>query len=744
MKRQIYIILPLLIFYISLYSGCTSPTADFERSNINDPFSGNFETGKVDGIQISITIDGSIDIIWTPSESEIDYYIVEKALGDSISFEEIGKVPADSTLFIDNELRVRGKTFYRVSSYLQQESSEDILIEENQASLVFHEFGNFTTEFLDSEQTLRVNFSAGHPLFTHFRIRSDNNITGNLGESILIESGSSENYFIDKLADVKFSPRVYQVEAYIKGDDFEDFVFSIPFTFNPLTTFSPTNFVVNPLNEVDYLLEWDDKAFFIDGYRLIRTVEGYEEEILLPPDISSYMDSILVDFDSLGLNRSTVRNYRIESIAGNTTSSPETSSAFMFIVPPVFIDSFLEFETSSGIQLEWAFNNEQEEGSLAKGFFLERARITDFNRGEFQKIAILDPDLRGYLDTDLNEDESYVYRIRTLVSGYRTEGIQYGFGKVFVKDQEINSSSNQEVSIIEVSPDGSYMAVIQGSEHLNQSIEIYDLSSMQLHSTISLPEDDIISHLKISPDGSSIYFSVPYRKEIWRADFPSGNNEEVVIHNTMFDENENLTMGIRSIDVSSDESYIVGLGGRGHIIKYDLNSGERVWDYKNYTTPSIVIGPNPAISPDDKFVAGSSRELFKLNFDDGSWVEDYQGHFNIFRHTGFSVNSRYLFTSRYRGSSFIYDLESSETYNFHPGPTTPHPFSENIMLTGHFLRDLDENRIIAWLLGFEGWIYSSAFISEDIIVVGLESHIEIWESDQSIKWRSFGKTYVGD
>jgi len=743
MERRIYFIIPALVLYVALFSACTTPTAEFERSNIKDPLSVNYETGNVDGIQLSINNDGTIIVEWEPSDSEIDYYVIEKALGDSISFEELGIVPADSTVFIDSEQRVRGMTYYRVSSFLQQEGDADILIEKNQEQLVFGNLDNFSTEFLDSEQKLKINFEAGHPLFTHFRILSENNITGNPGESTLIESGSSENHFVDELTDITFSARIYHIEALIKGEDFEDIVYTAPFLFNPLNTFSPTNLVVNPLNEVDYLLEWSDKAFFIDGYRLVKTVSGYEQEILLPPGIDSFMDSVFVDFDSLGLSRTSVRNYRLESYAGKTTSRSLSAQEFLFINPPVFKEEFVEIETSDGIKIEWEFEDELEEGSLVRGFILERATVTNFEQGEFNEIASLSADMREFVDTDLNENESYTYRIRTLISRYSDYGIRYSFGKAYVKQLELNSPSNEEVSIIDISPDGSYMAVIQGLELFNQSIEIYDLNSMQLHSIITMPGEEVISHLKISPDGNFIYYPVPFRKEIWRADFPSGDNPVKILDNTMYGD-ELLTSGIRSIDINSDGNFLVGLGGRGHIIKYDLNSGERVWGYKNYTTPAVVWGPNPAISPDDKFVAGSSRELFKLNFEDGNWIKDYQGHFNIFRHTGFSVNSRYLFTSRYRGSTFIYDLENSKSFHFIEGPTTPHPISENMMLTGHLLRDLDENITVGLLWGIEGRIYSSAFITEDKIAVGQEDHIAIWLTDQSLNWRSVGKFYVGD
>ena len=112
--KQSQLILPVLLLFLII--ACESPSDSFERTNKNDPISPNFAGGTVTGLSAVADSSGLITLRWPSADNSVDKHVIEKSLGDSLSFSPIAELEPDETTFIDDSHDVRLDTYYRLCS----------------------------------------------------------------------------------------------------------------------------------------------------------------------------------------------------------------------------------------------------------------------------------------------------------------------------------------------------------------------------------------------------------------------------------------------------------------------------------------------------------------------------------------------------------------------------------------------------------------------------------------------------
>jgi hypothetical protein len=711
----------LILSALLFISGCSNPTGDFSRNNPNDPLSDNFQERNVPGVSAEINSSGLIVINWWELSYSADIFLIEKSLGDSTSFEEIGRVDSDATQFTDNSGVVRGITFYRVSSIIN-DGEEEFIVGRDMEQLQFGELKNFSTEFLEAEKQLKISLEAEHPLFTHFRIISDKNISGVEGEPIQFESGETDNFFVDELSDITFSERRYLIEALIIGEGFEDVILQDEFSFNPGEYFFPGNLTVTPVNEIEWEINWEDEAFFADGYLLTKTVGGDIIEFELPGDITSFTDTTIVVTEYTTPIDNQSRLYSIRFIDKNgDTSQPFNRTSSLYINGPIIsLIGGSNFENS--INIDWMGVDQ-----AAHSVLIERAEQEDFRPLEFEIIAEVEPNQDSYTDFNVDSDKTYHYRVRTL-----TSSVHNNVAVAYQEMYDVTSSITWDISFparIESTSDGRFIAWTEGAGSA-YTIKIFDLLNNQNHSEIVTDVPVRITDIKITPDEEFIYFAAPEVRAIYRAEFPSGNNITLVIENTDPSQDQ-FGFGIGNIDISPDGNLLAGTGGIGHFAMYARQDYSKLYTYSESGSHSAVLNINLAFSPVDDLIAINSINRLSLhNIADGSTEMTFPIYASSDQ-VGFSKEGTYVHT-RDAGFAHIFNINNGSEFRIWGGYINSDPASDDKFLLGRQFIDIEQGRYN----GTVGEFTDNSRVlgqTESILKFNFR-HVNIWSKTGEERW----------
>ena len=721
MQKLFLILVTIVLTIILLLSGCDNPTSEFVRNNPNDPRSENFQLRNVPGLSAEIKSNGSIEINWWELTAySVDQFIIEKSLGDSTSFEEIGRVDTETTQFNDESQAVRGDTYYRVSSVIEKNNREYIIGTQS-TQLEFGEL-TFSTDYLVDEKRLIVNIETEHPLFTHFRIRSGKNISGEEGEPILFQSGQIENHFIDELTDITFSSRLYSVEALIIGNGFEDIALETEYSFNPGQLFVLEDLRISISNERDWILEWDDNVFFADSYRITKTVGGDVVEIMVPGDLSTYTDTTIIVTERTTPVNNQSREYRIEVFDEMGGQSNMLSRSFGHQIQAPIID------TESGNNLENSVSFELYNiDTDAVQLIIERAEQEDFSPLDFEIIATLDPSQTSFTDDDVETNKTYHYRVRTLTSSVYSN-VAFAYQEIY----DVTASFGWNISSparIESTSDGRFIAWLEqtGPGHV---IRVYDLLSNQFHGDISTNVSVRMNDIKLTPDEEFIYFSAPDERAIYRAEFPSGDNIVRVIENTDAS-NDQFGFGIGNIAISPDGSFIAGTGGIGHFAIYDRNDYSRLYTYSETGFHSAVLNINLAFSPVDNLIAiNSNNQLTLHNIADGSLEMSFPAEVSSDQ-IGFSHDGTYVYTRDF-GYAQLYNVNNGSDFRIWGGDINSKPGNDTKLLLGRQFVDLEQGRYTG-TFGELG--VNTRFLGQtELILKHNYGNVNIWSKTGEERW----------
>lgn len=642
----------LFIFPVALFallSGCDTPTEGFDRTNSSDPLSQSFSGGTVSGLNISADTSGAITIRWAESASIVTINVLEKSLGDTLNFTPIAELDPDQRNHVDSSLEVRKETYYRLSSFIELEGEEDVLYGRSQTKLEFGEISNERVDFLSESNRLQLSWKTDTPFFTHFIISSENVISEDQDKSVKIPADGIRHKFEDPLVDIDFETRKYTISGIIEQNGgIEEEVTHADISFDTESFFQPENIEIEIINEQDWKITWDGAPFFATEVELTRLI--FEENIKysLPPGEASFIDSLIIE-DSQGSRVNQFRRYGVRFLT-ETGSSRQIEHFDDFDVgQPVIAGSNMIQDDPNSLKIFWAsFGNNTE---LIKEYIIEKPH--PFFPEEFVEVArVVGDGQRQFTDTNVDEFENPVYRVRTVTS-YPSEPASFTYSHDYEVDYAFGTGMNY-VTSMELSSGKKYLAAVSFRSDLGNSILITDIESKQTVSEISIPSQQI-SDIKISPDDSSIYFSVPTDGAIYKADFPTGHNIEKIID----DARVNLA-SVFHIDLSSDGSFLIGTGGQGFVKRWNLPSYEMEFFSANTSSPTFYTYKNIAISPDGNFVGGNNGSNYIMDAKDGTFRESLPWSSANMTDAQFSADGNYYsFVPNFR-STLIYSTVSWE------------------------------------------------------------------------------------
>ncbi|WP_340105271.1 WD40 repeat domain-containing protein [Rhodohalobacter sp. 8-1] len=726
-----------VILVVTWLTACETPSDSFERVNTNDPASPNFAGGTVTGLSSVADSSGLITLKWPSADNSVDKHIIEKSLGDSLSFSPIGELEPTETAFVDDSRDVRQDTYYKLSSYMEVDGIGDVLYGTTDTKLEFGSISNEEYEFQEDSNQLKLTWSTDVPFFTHFIISSENVISEQLENTVKISANGNRHTFQDPLPDIDFENRTYTITGIIEKDGIAEAVAEKEITFDAVSFFRPQNFQINILNEQDWEISWESNAFFASEVVLERLNFFGGVVVKLPSETRSYTDSRLLDDSSdTGVNR--MRRYRLTFLTDNGKSeSVEVNDDILIDQPVIAISNIPQHDPNSLIVYGAGFGDDKH---LIKEYIIEKPH--PIKPDKFIEVGRADG-VRNFqfLDTNVTGSESPVYRVRTLTS-IPSRPATFTYSYDYNLDYEFDTDMYY-VTSVEVSSDKKYLAASSFRSGNGNSIVINDIDARTTISDINIPGQQI-SDMKIAPNDETIYFAVPSDRAIYSADFPSGENVEKVIDDAVVDNS-----GIFNIDVSADNLFIVGTGGQGFVKKWSLNTFEPEFIFSEYSTPTFYLYKNIAISPDGNQILANNGRPIILDANDGSlietlpWVDQ-----NVTDHQ-FSSDGNYLsFVSGF-SSPHIFSTENMERIDlFSRGRRVDfHPEKNMLVISARhsvYTFDIGTSSIIDVISGDNGsWPYHRienkiTYLDDDrVVTISGTGSFQIWKKSSSQRrWKN--------
>ena len=602
----------LLLIILGFSSACDSPTRPFNNTNVNDPLSPSFKPGTNTDLQVLADSTGVITISW-PEQSDIaSKLILEKSLGDSLSFSPIAELSPETFVFLDSTLVVRQNTYYRLSSLADVSEGDEVLIESSQAKLDIGELFNLELEFVEEENTIRLSWQTSFPLFTHFLISSNKILSEHDEKTVRIEAEGINHNFTDPLLDIDFDTRSYTVTAVIEHDETEEEILEAGISFDVKTFFRPQGARIDVLNERDWKVMWRNPPFFATNVEIIRQKTGKPDVVhLLSPESDSFVDSLFIRQPD---QSNEIRRYLIRYLTDELATEQITISYVLTLQPPIIDLSGSIQDDPSSFKLSWETPGSS--ANLVKEYVIERP--VSPNSQNFVEVGRVSGDVKEFTDIITDPDQARTYRVRSLTS-FPSDAATF----VYSNNYDINyafPSQMFDVTSMETTSDKRFLVYVSFIGSTGNSIRIHDLNGRNEFASISIPGHRI-SDFKLSPDEQHIYFIATTEGAIYRADFPSGDNVEM-----FFGDANNGSANVLRIDVSRDGSFIVGGGGAAFVKRWNLDTFELDFLYEYQGNNSTTYpSKNISISPDGSLIAYGGSPPFILDAQTGELLEIITG-----------------------------------------------------------------------------------------------------------------------
>ena len=738
MKHNCYLFTSCLIVFVLI--SCSSPIDSFERTNPNDPLSPSFKGELITGLQATADSTGIITLRWEETKQIVTKIVIEKSLADTLSFSVIAELSPDIHQFSDSSGVVRKGTYYRVSLISEIDGRENQLFGKSQVKLEFGEILSHAFKFLNENNRLKLIWNTDVPFFTHFTISTNNVISESNDRKVTIPANKIENVYIDPLKDIDFETRNYTITGIIQDEDFEDTITQKTISFEVTEFFKPKNLEIHTLNEQDWRISWESDAFFATGAEVIRISNDGDIDYKLPEGSTFFIDSILFeDNEDTIINQ--YRRYRVRLITETASSNYTDIDKRINILPLKLM--FPSSDETNPNTLKLAWTKEGLNADLIKEIIVEKLDQSE----KFVEIARVDGNLFSFTDANINPGETPTYRIKSLTSRYSDPQVY-----LFSHDYEMQVSletSLPSITSIESTSDNRYIAAIPAiSFSLSEFYPIYvwDLETQQVVNIIDAGTESI-ADFKISNDDRFIYYSVPSKCAIYRADFPATTNKEKVIVDGCVN-----SSGTLQISLSNDGSFLAGTGGRGFVKKWDLNTFESDFVFAEFETPTVFPLKNIAISPNDNLIGGNNGESYIMDAISGS-IQRKLIPFTSASLTDlqFSPDGEYYtFSDVSTNSTHIYSTNSWERLqvisgkraDFHPVQSTLVSFNND----GVYTYNLSEGTFTDFILDDQGngpipsgQLNKITFVDEHsvAIVTGSNSkNIELWKRLNTQRWKA--------
>lgn len=725
-------LIAVILSLLWVVSACDSPTRPFNSTNVNDPQSDRFVPDVTDNVQLRVNTAGVITISWSGIEEAAEKIVVEKSLGDSLSYVKIAELNPVISSFRDSSLVVQQETFYRVSAWVTP-SDEDILLEKAEAKLDIGEISDLLFQLGEDKTSLELTWESTYPFFTHFDISSNYYLNDQQEKTVRIEANGRNHTFTDQFQEIDFGDRTYTVSAIIKRNGVEERIAELEEAFNTKSEFKPQNSRIIVLNETDWIVTWDRAPFFATGVEITREKNGQDDLVFnMPVTATSLTDREFVRQQNQSRE---FRRYLIRYTLGETRSEPKILTSTVFINKPVINPTGSPQDTPDSFTLSWSVSPSSR--LLIKEFVIEQRAANTTNT--FQEIARLDGSISELrLDIDGGGKE---YRVRTLTSAY-SDKASFLYTDDYNPDFSYPSGMSA-VTRIRSSSDNRYLATVSHKGGAGNPIIIHDLVTNQQVASINRHPRQI-KDFAISPDDEHIYFTVPSQGIIYRADFPSGDNIKPVIEYQRVS-----NQGIHGLEISKDGSFLVGVGGSIFIKRWNLDTFDEVFLYNNTSAP-FDPDKKVAISPDGAYIAtGGSRPLI-FDAETGEIVEFLFPIVSDFRDLKFSADGNYfsfVVTFSHGTNAVIYSTANWEgVHTLHRANRIDfHPEDSRMLYSGDnrtFIFDI-ETLSITDLIADENAFgfapdprHALSYIDDDtVVLVTDDNDIQIWTRGTTEGWR---------
>lgn len=583
-------VLPVFAMLMLLAStGCEQPTVGLERSNINDPAHPQYVPGSPKDFNISSDSSGIVYLSWDDEAILEDGYLIEKALGDTSSFEILERLPPDTETFTDSSRTIDLNTYYRVSSFKQQGDllkRFDPIIEK----LTIFELKNSSLTEEPENQRHVLNWEIESDFLQSAEIEISQKFQS---QSIILESDLDLNgSYSDNLDRIRFSDRIYVLRGNLGNNETRQIAFETTFTSDINELYSPTSAYVEIVNEMELSVNWTNRAFFADAIELYKRDQSGDFNLLstLDPETSQYTDYSPV------MERNT---YQIFSLVGDSKSSFEPASKpFKWQSFPTATVS----EASLAIPdyLDLSFSAEPSE--VIDELILFRA---DHRTGERKEIARFPQGTASYRDYTIEPGLKYSYTLEsssTLALSQKAgmNDIEVvltdRFDKTKVYDLDICRSYSSERTL-RLIHDNQYAVVrTVKCDDFGEKLKIINLATDELHE-FSIPGINYINDYYYNPSQNTL--SAFFSNKMTEITFPDG---ELVRHIDQLYSGNDL---LRFLSIGSAE-----LHSNGRDIYVNTNNGSILnINYETLDVHAIRKGGGSALGQRDIRLSNDDQVL---------------------------------------------------------------------------------------------------------------------------------------
>jgi len=339
--------------------------------------------------------DSHIRLTWTQEEPRIEGFIIERKDG-SANYRETGRT--DTTVFIDDSLKILTSYIYRISAYAEKNKSTPIV------SSAVQTFFPAPTELSGTnidDQSVKLNWKDNCAFETGYRIERK---SGSSAYSNITETDANTTEYNDTSLAYRIT-YTYRVSAITK--------YNVSGFSNELTAQTifpaPTNLAVTAINDQSIRITWVDNCSFESGFRIERkTGSGEFNQVAeVAANATSYEEGSLTYGETY--------TYRVRAYTSlNQSDYSNENSAQMIIPAPTDLNAVAIDDQTT--RLTWTDNC-----SFEIGYRIERK----IGSGDFSQIAEVAANTNNYEESGLIYGETYTYRVRTYTSinqsGYSNE-----------------------------------------------------------------------------------------------------------------------------------------------------------------------------------------------------------------------------------------------------------------------------------------------------------------------------------
>ena len=731
------------ITFCVVFVACNTPSDSFERLNSNDPGSVAFDGEKKGDYELQLEFDTerNITINWGEIEDFIEKVVVKKSLGDSLSYSVIAELESFGTEWQDSSGVIDRFISYKIETYYNRNGVEykygGATIGEQIGEIL-----DFSFKVNNENESLDITWEVDTPFFESFVLESDHVINEGGDTRINVPFSSLKTIISIKDPNITFSSRNFTLTGVIKNIDGEDDItVKGEMTADLSAAYRPKNLNLNIIDEQDWLLSWEGAPFFADEVIVDRI--GYSHtwyERRFQPNVESLLDTVLAtpEFPLVNDNR----RYQLVFKDGNTLSDSSYVDDWIVLTSPELVEVVAENPSNQSVTIGWEIEGLDVE--KIKEFIIELRYD-----GSFEEVGRVSGDKRVFTYSGLDITKEAMFRVRSLTSGY-TPPKAYRYENDYTRVQTLNTSNNEFVTT-QTTSDKQYFA---GLSESGVSLEIWELTSAEkLHDFRS--EFGMMSDFKISHDSQYIYYVIPDKRSVFRADFPTLINPIEVIDNAVYPDDDNKMDGypIQKIALSKDGEFLLGVGA-DYVKHWSLDSYESGYTVR-YVSSAYNRGYHVDISNDSKTFVTSGSGYFRLmNTEDGSIIRTYKTDYYISELKFSPLNN--LISVKIGDDTFLYGPGSNNVYKTMRGPKFVRfdPGSDKKLLIGEMVDNYKESYFDIYFYdlttderidvlkdknlerpGFFARYMS--YIDSDRIIIGFseDNALEIWEKVDSKQWK---------